>query len=182
MGRLFFWLFIGGVVLLTLLFFPVYLDLDAHYDMNRKKFAFIAKAYGVIKLIGGYIATYQGGLAVHISEKKAILVPYNEVEGERKRLSVIRTFRLKTLSITTETGAEYLLLTSFAQLLFRVYFLINGGKKEKLENNFWLTDGDVLRISVNCSLRFNLYIILRNLINSLKEKVGYYVRQKQENQ
>ena len=181
MGRFFFWLLIWVIAVLILLFFPVYLALDAHYDMNRKKFAFMTKAYGFIKLIGGYVATYQGGLAVHISDKKAILIPYSEVEGERKRLSVLRTFRLKTLSSTTETGAEYLFLTALAQMFFRAYFLIKGGKEEKLENNFWLTDGDVLRISVNCSLRFNLYIIIRNLLVSLKEKVKYYVRQKQKN-
>ena len=133
MGRFFFWLLIGVIAVLIVLFFPVYLALDAHYDMTRKKFAFMTKAYGFIKLIGGYVATYQGGLAVHISDKKAILIPYTEVEGERKRLSVLRTFRLKTLSITIETGAEYLFLTALTHMLFRAYFLIKGGKKEKLE-------------------------------------------------
>ena len=166
---------------MILLFFPIYLELDGHYDMNRKKLAFITKAYGFIKLFGGYIATYQGGLAVHLSEKRALLIPYSEVEGEGRRLSVLRTFRLKTLILTTETGAEYLFLSALAQTFFRCYFLIKGGRKEKVKTNLWLTDGDVLRISLNCSLRFNLYIILRNFMTSLKGGKGDNVRQKQKN-
>ena len=42
---------------------------------------------------------------------------------------------------------------------------------EKLENNLWLADGDLLRFSVNFIVRFNLFIILRNFIIFLKEKI-----------
>ena len=156
---------------MLLLFTPIYLHMNAHYDMNRKKLAFTTNAYRAIKLIGGYVATYKGGVAVHISKKKAILIPYTEMEGERKRFSFLKTFRLKSLSLTTETGAEYLFQMALLQILFRVYFFLQGGQKEKLENNLWLTDGDVLRISANIVLRFNIYIILRNIIMFLKEKI-----------
>ena len=164
MGRLFFVFAIALAVTLILLFFPVYLQTNAHYDMNGRKFAFAVHAYRFIKLIGGYIATYKGGLAMHISQKKAILLPYAEMEDNRKRFSVFRTVRLKTLTITTETGAEYLLPVALAQTVFRIYFFAKGGKKEKIENNLWLTDGDILRVSVNFVIRFNLFIILRNFI------------------
>ncbi len=171
MGRLFFILTIVLISLLILLFFPVYLQTDGHYDMNGRKLAFSISAYKFIKLIGGYIATYPGGIALHISQKKAILIPYSQVNNERKKFSVIRTFRLKTLSLTTETGAEYLLSVSIIQAAFRVFFLTMGGKKEKLENNLWLTNGDVLRVSINFIIRFNLFIILRNFLIYLKEKI-----------
>ncbi len=181
MGRLFFILAIVALGIIVLLFFPVYLETDAHYDMNGRKFAFSINAYKVFKIIGGYIATYPGGLALHISQKKAILIPYSQVNSERKRFSVLRTFRLKTLQITTETGAEYLLPVSLAQVLFRAIFLYMGGKKEKLENNLWLTDGDVLRVSVNFIIRFNLFIILRNFLKFLKEKTKLLWQKKMKN-
>ena len=107
---------------------------------------------------------------MHVSEKKAILIPYGDLDSERKRFSVIRAFRLKELNITVETGAEYLLAVSAFQILFRIFFFLQGGKKEKIENNLWLTDGDVLRISSNLTVRFNLFIILRDLFIKLKEK------------
>lgn len=171
MGRLFFVLAIILISLLVFLFFPVYLETDGHYDMNGRKLAFSVNAYKFIKLLGGYIATYPGGLAVHITQKKAILIPYSQVNSERKKFSVIRTFRLKTLAFTTETGAEYLLPISILQTIFRTAFFAMGGKKEKLKNHLWLTDGDTLRISVNFIIRFNLFIILRNFVIFLKEKI-----------
>ncbi len=159
-----------SLAVFVLLFLPIYLDMNAHYDMNGRKLAFCLRAYKLIKLIGGYIATYKGGLAVHISPKKALLIPYSDLDKERKRVSVMRTFRLKTLNITAETGAEYLLPVSIAQGAFRIYFLASGGKKEKLSNNTWLREGDILRISFHFIVRFNLYMILRNIFIYLKEK------------
>lgn len=164
---------IGGSVLgvLLLLFFPIYLEMDALYDMNGRKLAFAVKVYKFLRIVGGYMATYRGGLAIHVSPRKAILLPYSDMENERKRISIMRTFRLKSLDITAETGAEYLLYVSLAQAIFRIYFLSKGGKKEKLSNNLWLREGDVLRISLNFVIRFNLFILLRNLFKSVKEKI-----------
>ena len=70
MGRLFF--FVG--ILFAVLFFPIYLETDAHYDMNRKKLGFAVYAYKKLPIIGGYVSTYRGGIAFHISEKKEIKV------------------------------------------------------------------------------------------------------------
>ena len=171
MGRLFFILFciISGT--LFFLFFPIYVTTNAYYDMNGRKLSFSVGLYGFLKLIGGYFATYQGGLAIHTSKKKAILIPYSQINNERKRFSAMRTFRLKTLRNTVETGPEYLLYVSLLQSVFRVIFLAMGGQEEKIENNLWLKNGDVLRISTQFTLRFNLFIIIRNFINIMKEKI-----------
>ena len=157
--------------MVILLFFPIYLKADGHYDMNGRKLAFSIKIYRFIRVLGGYIATYQGGLAMHISPQKAILIPYKELDNERKRFSVMRTFQLRKIQVTIETGPEYLLPTTVIQAAFRISFFILGGKKEKIENNLWLTDGDVLRVTMSVSLRFNLFIVLRRLMISIKERV-----------
>ncbi len=169
MGRLFFYTLPLGI--LVLLFFPIYLETDAHYDVNRRKFAFAVYAYKVVRIIGGYVATYTGGLAVHVSKKKAILIPYSKMNSERKKFSFVKTFRLKSFRLTTESGAEYLPLTAVAHSALRSYFFINGGEKEGIENNLWLTDGDTLRISLNTLVYFNLFILLKNFIKFCKEKI-----------
>ncbi len=170
MGRLFFYT-LPIIILSAILFFPIYVEADAYYDMNRRKFAFALYAYKFLPVLGGYVATYSGGLAVHISKKKAILIPYSKVNKERKKFSFVKTFRLKSFRLTTESGAEYLPLTAAAHSLLRTYFFIKGGEKEGIENNLWLTDGDVLRISLNCLLYFNLFILLKNFILFCKEKL-----------
>ena len=154
-----------------LLFFPIYLDTNLHYDMNRRKLGFGIYGYNFLKIIGGYIATYPGGLALHVSDKKAILVPYRQLKEEQKRFSFIRTFHLKKLSITTETSAEYLMPIFFAQTIARVYFLALYQDINKIKTNFWLKNGDVLLISIHCTFAFNLFMLLKNLLLFIKEKI-----------
>ena len=146
--------------------------------MNGRKLAFSISLYRFIRVFGGYIATYQGGLALHVSQKKAILVPYKQLNKESKRVSIIRTFRLKKINTTIETGAEYLLPSAYLQVIFRILFFAMGGKKEKIENNIWLTDGDTLRVTVNFTVRFNLFMLFVKLIKSIKERMKQLCRTK----
>jgi len=155
----------------VLLFVPIYLETDAHYDMNRRKFAFSVYGFKWIKLFGGYVATYPGGLAVHLSEKKAVVIPYSQLKEEQKRFSYMRTLRLRSLRITTETGAEYLLPIAISHVVLRIFFFVIGGKKERIRNNLWLTDGDVLRVSVNIVAWFTLFDVLCGVFKVLKEKL-----------
>ena len=171
MNRLLFSFALTGMITAFLLFFPIVVETDAHYDMNRKKFGFAIFLYGFLKILGGYAATYKGGIALHVSPKKAILIPYSEKDNERKKFSFVKTFRLISFILTTETGAEYLLPVSVAHTFLRAYFFILGGDKERIENNLWLTDGDVLRVSLNSVLYFNLFILIKNFLKFLKEKM-----------
>ncbi len=167
--------------LIFLLFFPIVISTDAHLDINHKKLAFSVYFYRLFQIIGGYIAPYQGGVALHISDNKAILLPYGQMNSERKRFSFLKTFRLSSFSLTTETGVEYLFPVALGHVILRTYFFARGGKKEKSENNLWLTDGDVLRISASIGLSFNLYVLLRNFIIFLKEKLKILWQKKTTN-
>ncbi len=178
MGRLFLYVLLALAIIAFLLFVPVVVEGDLHYDMNRRKFGFAVFLYKAIKLVGGYAATYKGGIALHVSPKKAILIPYSEVEKERKRFSFVKTFRLIAFTLTTETGAEYLLPVSIVHASLRTLFFIIGGEKEKVENNLWLTDGDVLRVSLNCVTYFNLFMLICAFIKFLKEKLIILWRKK----
>lgn len=180
MDRLLLYLLLSVLILGFLLFFPITLVTDAHYDMNRKKFGFAIYIYNSIKVIGGYVATYNGGLAVHITPKKAILLPYSKLNSQRKRFSFMKTFRLITLRITTETGAEYLLPVTTAHTFLRAYFLSKGRARENIENNLWLTDGDILRISLHSVVFFNGYILIVSFVKFLKEKMSILWQKKKK--
>ena len=155
-----------------LLFFPIVLEGDAHCDVNRKKLGFAVYLYKFLKVVGGYVDTYTGGIAIHVSEKKAFLIPYKQLNSERKRFSFVKTFRLIAFRLNTETGAEYILPVSLGQTVLRAYFFAMGGNREKIENN--------LRISLNCVIYFNLYIVLKNLFKFLKEKIKILWQKKLE--
>ena len=135
MDRLFFILVLASLSILFLLFFPIYLETSVHYDMNGRKLSFQVNLYKIIQVFGGYIATYSGGFALHTSQKKAIIIPYMEMNNERKRFSAIRTLRMKSFHFTVETGASYLLPVLFFQKIAEIYFFTKGGRKEGLESN-----------------------------------------------
>ena len=105
MGRLFFYFLITALGVIGLLFFPIVVEADVHYDMNRRKFGFALYAYKAWKLVGGYVTTYRGGFALHVSPEKAILKPYSGMNEDRKRFSFVRAFRVISFVLTTETGA-----------------------------------------------------------------------------
>lgn len=161
---------------MALLFFPIYLEVDAHVDITRKIFAFAVYAYGVLKVYGGYATSYQGGVALHVNEDKAVLLPYSNMESERKKLAVYRAFHIKRFSVATETGAEYLLMVSLAHTGLKTFFQTVLG--ERVKSGLWLTDGDVLKVSTNLLLWFNLFIILKLFIKFIKEKIKSVCRKK----
>ncbi len=158
-------------LLVSLFFIPIVFRIVVHYDMNRKKFCFSLYLFNFIKIIGGYIATYRGGLAIHISKKKAIVLSYGQLEGERQRFSFIRTFHLTSFQLTTETGAEYLLPAFVLYSTVKNYFIIKSLPKCMIENHLWLADGDKLRLSLSIVTWFTLFILLKNFIKFLKKKM-----------
>ncbi len=158
------------MVITTLLFFPFILETDVYYDMNRKKLGVALFLYKFIKITGGYIGTYPGGIAWHVSSKRAVLLPYSRLDSERKRFSFMKTFRLLSLRITTETGAEYILPVGIAQTVLRAWLIFKLGSLQRVENSVWLTDGDTLRVAVNSVVYFNILMLLLAFLKFLKEK------------
>ena len=178
MGRSFFLSALILLIVAFLLFVPIIIQTDFHYDINGKKAGFAVYVYKIFKIIGGYAQTYTGGLALHVSKNKAFIIPYAQMDSERKKFSFVRSFRLIAFTLTTETGAEYLLPISVAHTTLRAYFLATGGERDNVENNLWLTDGDVLRISLHSAVYFTFFMLLCNFIKFLKEKIIILCRKK----
>lgn len=144
--------------ILTALFFPIVQDLNIYGDLGEKKLSFSLYLFGFIRLVGGYVTSYQGGVALHVSEKKAILLPYTGMDEKRKKFSFVRSFRLLSLKCTTETGAQYFAGAACVSALLKTFLAIKKQYK-KSDVNLWLTDGDVLRTSVQIVTYFSLFIL-----------------------
>ena len=179
MGKPFLYALLIGLTLIILLFLPILVEGSFHYDMNRKKYAFAVKVFR-IKILGGYFTVYPGGIAMHVSENKAFLFPFGRMNDDRKKFAFVKTFRLLRFHLTTETGVEYLLPSLILSRLLRAYLQVKSQYLLNIKTNVWLTDGDVLRISGNWLLFFNLFIIMKNFIIFLKEKMQILWRKKIE--
>lgn len=170
MGRPLFFIGITALGMIALLFFPFVLETDVFFDLNKKKLVFTLFLYKLFKIVGGYVETYKGGIAWHITSKRAILLPYSKLDSERKRFSFMKTFRLLSLRLTTETGAEYLLPIGLAHTALRALLLFKYKDMERIENNLWLTNGDILRVAIRSVIYCNVYMLLCAFLKFLKKK------------
>lgn len=140
MGRFLLFAAVGTLLTAILLFFPIFLEVDIHYDMNRKKFGFALYAYKVLKLIGGYVTTYPGGIALHISPKKAILKPYSGMDSERKKFSFTRTVPHRFLFFDDGNGCG-ISHSRFARPYGPEDCFLCGGRTEGKSRKQFMADG-----------------------------------------
>lgn len=165
MGRIFALIFeISGAAIF--LFAPIVQEFNVFGDLNEKKLTFSLYLFGFIKLVGGYVSAYRGGIAVHISEKKAILLPYSGMNEERKKFKIFRSFRLISLETSAETGADYFAGAGIACAALKGFLAVKG-KSKKSNVKLYLTDGDLLRLSVRITAYFQIGVLLALFIRFL---------------
>lgn len=175
MGGFFFATIILALLLL-IAFAPIVTVLFIHADLNKKHLSFGLYGYGVFKFVGGYISSYPGGIAVHLSETKAVVLPYSKMDSERKKYAFLKECKLKSCSMTTETGAEYMLQATCVHTLINVLFHLSGGRE--FASQIWLTDGDVLKFSGSITVQWNVFLLLKVFFKMIKEKIKQYVGRK----
>ncbi len=180
---------IGGV----LLFFPMFLHLDAYADITKKKLFFSVYAFGVLKAVGGYIVPHREGLAIHISRKKAVFVPYADMQNERKKFEITAGFQLFTLRTSLEIGDETMPTAAFfvaalLQVVSRTVLpaVCRGRRFLRLKNGVLLRHGgNAAMVTVHLVTVFNLLtvgiafakIILEAIINLWQKKRKKSIRQ-----
>ena len=169
MGGLF--VILGIVGLIFLLFFPFYLEANFYYNSKDKKIGVVVYVLKKIKIIGGYLDAYPGGIALHTSNDKAILFPIQDKEGRKKRISIFRRFKMSRFAVTTETGAKYLPLVALLYVLFRGYFVWQGGEIKNYQSHVWLKDGDCFSLTASGEAKVTIYMQICALINKIKEKL-----------
>jgi hypothetical protein len=167
-------LMIAGVLIL---FLPIIIELNTHADLNGKKLAFSMYVYGVLRVIGGYVGVYPGGVVLHVGKKKAFLLPYSNMEKERKRFSFVRAFHIRKMEISTLTGVEYAAPSMLVHSVSLLYVKARGGKQR---GNIWVTNGDLLKVTARIVVDFNLFLICKLLVLFLKEKVQCLIRKKRK--
>ena len=170
MGRLFLFTKIFSVFLIAL-FFPIFISGNLHLDFKRKKYAFCLKLYEKIRIFGGYATLYGDGIALHVSDKRAILMPYKELNSKRKKFSFVKTFKL----VSTKTNFEVPLEGGIPLNLFLFIFDIAKQfdyRLNKCDFQVWISEKDNLKISAKCTLFFNIFILLIDLLEFLWGKIN----------
>lgn len=169
MGRLFLFTKFFSILLIAL-FFPILISGSLHFDFKRGKYAFCFKIYKKIRIFGGYASFYPEGIALHVSNKKAILLPFRDLNSKRKNFSFVKTFELLSLKMIVEVPIENLLPLVLLDRILNFVKKING-QLDKYNFLVWGSKDENLKINAKCTLFLNNFILLMNLLQFLWRKI-----------
>ena len=167
------------VIIVFVLIFPIFINLYLLLDINMKKAYFSIYLYDVIKVLGGYAQVIKSGFAFHLSEKKAIILPFRSFFGIKQNYNLTNNFKIISFSNCLEIGNNndlfvtlYLgyTLNIVAEKLFKIIRYNRNGLKLHNDINIY-TENDLLKTSCKSIVVFNLLSIISLLIKLILRKI-----------
>ena len=168
---------------IIIVIFPLLLNVDTLLSKENSKIYFVIKIY-FIKLIAGYIQKTIDGVAIHYSNKKALLIKNYELLGLGKKFEPFKDYHLKTLKISLDVGnnekninrsicvfiINYILCTTEKILLVKKNYINFKYKINVFEKS------NILNAYLNTKVLFNLLTVLISIIKILGEKITYVIK------
>ena len=160
------------LLLAILLLLPVTVTIETYFDSSCNKLGCIIYLYGFMKLLGGYLAPCPKGVAFHVSDKKALIFSYKQMQEGRKRFSPKSGIKLNNVSIYVQTGAEYLLQAIYAEQIIK--WIVLFAKQRNIISRITLHRSDSLHIyakfSVQTRATRQIIELIKYLFRRIREK------------
>ena len=124
------------------------------------------------------------GVAIHYSNKKALLIKNYELLGIEKKFEPFKDYHLKTLKTTLDVGDNKKNINSPIFVFIINYILCTTEKILFVKKNYINFDykinlfekSNVFNIYVNAKVLFNLLTVLISIIKILGEKITYVIK------
>ncbi len=179
MGEFFIYSFFFGMLGFL---FPVFVYLDGYADTSENKLWFSLSVYKFFKVFGGYAQIKKEGLVFHITDKKAIILPYAEMTDTRKKFELTQGFQLYRYHQTVETGIvekPYSVLVAAAlQSLGGQIFSVLQTKHPflSLKNNTLLSEEKGVKLTVHAVTVFNGLVLSIAVGKKILEVIINWIR------
>ena len=181
MGDFFVWSTFAGFLFT---FLPVFLWLDTYVDLSKNRAWFSLSLYRHFKLFGGYGQLDREGIAIHLTRKKAVFIPYDKMADTRKKYEITKGFQLWRFRQTLETGGAESIAGIFVAALLQA---VGGGSFGylrtkhpflQLKNNTLLGEKPCLKLTLETATVLNGFVLgmaftkkaLEALINWIRKK------------
>lgn len=165
-------------------FFPVFLWLDVYADIRKNRVWFSLSTYRYLKLFGGYSQLDREGIAVHLTKKKAIFLPFDKMADTRKKFEITKGFQLWRFHQVVETGGSDTVYGIFLAALIQS---VSGGTfgylKTKhpflsLKNSTLLGEKPCLKLSFQTAVIFNGLVLTLAIVKKILEALINWIRKK----
>ena len=169
------------IALYILLIFPIYLNGYLYFSLDVKKLFFSIKLFKAIKLFSGYAELRKEGIFIHLTRKKAILIPYSSLTSMKKKVKPLKDYHIIKWEFEADLGMENNTLFALETAFFINYFTsfinwLTSNIKPYLiiKNNVNVYDSkNVLRLYFYGTVLLNSLMILLSLVKILLEKIIY---------
>lgn len=152
---------VAGVLLL--LFLPIVVSIDCHFDLSARRLFFGARLYGRLLLAGGYVQPRKQEVAIHLSEKKALLLPYGQMIASRPNFKLLHGIRVTSVCGVVETGPVSIAALMFAAVLRSASSAAGAILKRKgcrIRNDVLISETDRFLITLRGNVRSDILHIL----------------------
>ena len=171
------------IISYILLIFPVFLCINVKYKKEYKKLFYHVDIFS-IKVLNGYIEIVKEGIAIHLTKRKAIIIPFKNMLEMRNKIRPLKDYHIIKLKLNVKfaVGESMILpisltfLFNFA-LQFLRFFLFFKKPHVKVLTNFNVYENkDLLNINANATFVFNLLMVIISFIKIWAEKIYYAVK------
>lgn len=180
----------GELVIYSLFFglffflFPIFVYVDGYTDAKENKFWFSVSLYRFFRVFGGYIQVKKEGLIIHLTKKKAVLVPYAQMADTRQKFEITKGFQLWRYHQIVETGganspAGILIAASLQAVSSAVFSVLKTAHPFlSLRHNTLLTEKTELKISLQLATVFNGLVLTIAIVKKLLEAILNWIKEK----
>ncbi len=171
MGGFVYAAFFGALLYL----FPVFVWAEVYADAKERKAWFSLSLFRRIRVFGGYAELRKEGLAVHLTKKKAVLLPYSEMTETRKKFEIAQGFQIWRFRQVVEIGGANrpygVMLAALLQTAGAQAFAILKTRHPFLSvgSSTLLNNRPVFKLSVQTALVFNGLVLTVALIKKTLE-------------
>ena len=172
------WL-IAAAVAAAVLLLPIVVSVHVYLDAAQKKLFFGVYILRAVKLLGGYAAPAPGGIALHLTRRRAVLLPYGEMLAAGKKFKLARGFAVADAAFVLEVGrAEQPALAIIAAAAARIAACIGAAylrartRSGGLHADVLLRMGeDSFKASGRILIAFNIAVLLAAAAKLLLRKM-----------
>ena len=166
---------IALVVIVALIFVPVFLSGYGYFDYSQKKLFFCLKLFTLFQLFGGYIEIFKGLIVIHYKKDKAIAFGVFD-GGMSLDLSFLKDFSILELKAhlslsATENSIRFAVVENVIANNVLSYIKSNNADA-KIVRNVEIGKDEKVRFYLKLSILFNIISIIKLLIKTLGGKNG----------
>ena len=169
---------------MLLFLLPIFVYVDGYLDVKENKLWFSISLYRHIRAFSGYSQLSKDGIAIHLTDKKAVILPYADMSKTRKKFEITKGFQLwRFHQIIEVSGANKpygVMLAAVIQAVSAQAFsyLKTAHPFLSLRNSTVLSDRTELKISLQVATVFNGLVLSIAFTKKLLEAIINWIRKK----